>query len=125
MLAKKTIWVSFICCTLFYACAYDQFEEEVMPSGPIEVPDSISYTVDVAPIIAFNCSNEGVCHKVGSFRKPELLKYADVVAIVENGKFQNRVFDREDMPDLSRPEYELSAVQYQILRDWIDQGTIE
>lgn len=80
--------------------------------------NSITYSKNIAPIIAEKCTN---CHEESMYVHLKLHTYTDVKSIVDNGKLHERVFVKKDMPmGDSLSVYELLMIQ-----SWINNGAKE
>lgn len=104
------------------SCAYDYLDDDELDLSPTVVPDQVSYLTDVDPILRRSCNFAG-CHvSPGSPRRPAMDTYLELKEVVDNGRFQNAVFDRSPypMPPSSNPQ--LTDVELSILRNWIDEG---
>lgn len=76
----------------------------------------IAYEIDIKPIIITNCATSSGCHGTGSsFGNFNYYKNLNIVC--ENGKFQQRVFWKKDMPPFALTECELIK-----LKKWYHQG---
>jgi hypothetical protein len=100
-------------------CYYDNEEELYQfyyDSNPCDT-SAITFSGTVFPIIQGNCTTTG-CHVAGGTGPGLMENYAQVKALVDNGKFEDRVLVRRDMP----PSAPLTPCQIQHLTLWIDAG---
>ena len=102
-----------IAAVAFQGCYYD-VEEELYPTSCTGIVPS--WSASVSPFIAQRCSGSS-CHSAGS-ANGEVTTYAQVKALVDNGKFRNRVLVLRDMPDGSS----LDKCQLEMLQAWLDAG---
>ncbi len=103
-------------CSLFLASCYYDNEEELYPA--VVLPDQVTYSVHIEPIMRKSCAVSG-CHVPGGTGLGLLTNYNEVKAIADNGKLADRVLVKEDMPS-SQP---LPANEQALIQAWIDQGT--
>jgi hypothetical protein len=107
---------------LFFACSEESSGVEEM--DPPECEESYSFSSDIQGLINSSCAYAG-CHVSGT-GLPPLTNYQQVVTQIENGKFEDRVLIRQNMPpsNASGPT-ELSESDLHLLSCWIDQGYAE
>jgi len=86
-----------------------------------ECLEDLSFEENIQALINTNCAYSG-CHISGT-GLPVLSNYEGVKAQVENGRFEDRVLVRQNMPpgNASGPT-ELSEADLFLLQCWIDQG---
>ena len=99
---------------LLNACYYDN-EEELYPESFNCNPGEVSYAI-IKPIIDANCATSG-CHVPGTGRK-DLSTYQGMKDIVDDGRLNDRVIIRQDMP----PSGPLSKCDIAKIEAWIEQG---
>lgn len=119
---KNTVLLLFA--GLFIVVAGSSCSDEdsmMMEMEPEECLESPTFGVDVEMIINLNCAYSG-CHVSGT-GLPVLTSYEEVKIQIENGKFEDRVLVRQNMPpsNASGPT-ELSDGDLNTLRCWIEQG---
>jgi hypothetical protein len=103
----------------FIACAKDQGK---LKKVCVEI-DSVKYSQHVSVIIQNNCLQSG-CHNAGSING-DISTYNLVQAKVNDGTFENRVFNSKDMPPAySSGPTKLDECDLKVLRQWIDQGML-
>ena len=83
----------------------------------------LKYTGIIRPIIESRCASDGACHGTPQEQDAggEYATYDQVKAKIDNGSFQNRVFDLKDMPQGSA----LSECELKQLKDWVNAGAPE
>lgn len=114
----------FLCLGLLIVLVMSSCSDENNMMGdmePEECTDNPTFTADVEMIINSNCAYSG-CHVAGT-GLPVLTSYDDVKVQIENGRFEDRVLVRQNMPpsNASGPT-ELSEADLHILSCWIEQG---
>lgn len=109
----RTLVLLVIATVALKGCYYD-VEEELYPTSCTGIDPS--WSASVSPLIAQRCSGSS-CHSAGS-ANGEVTTYAQVKALVDNGKFRNRVLVLRDMPDGSS----LDKCQLEMLQAWVDAG---
>lgn len=119
---KKTL--IFLCLGLLIVLVMSSCGDENNMMGdmePEECTDNPRFTADVEMIINSNCAYSG-CHVAGT-GLPVLTSYDDVKVQIENGRFEDRVLVRQNMPpgNATGPT-ELSETDLHILSCWIEQG---
>ena len=77
-----------------------------------------SFSKDVVPVINKYCAVSG-CHVEG-FPPGDFTKYEGLHAVVENGFFQEKVFQQRIMP----PADSLSDSELKVLQCWVDHGAL-
>lgn len=103
---------------LFNGCTWDHIDD--IPCNP----QVVTFSGDLVPILQRACTPQGYggCHEAGSLNK-DYTTYAGVKAAVDNGKLQDRVINKEDMPpDYSSGPIRISACEIQKIQKWIDEG---
>lgn len=114
----------FICLGLLIVLVMSSCSDEdnmMVDMEPEECTDNLTFTADVEMIINSNCAYSG-CHVAGT-GLPVLTSYDDVKVQIENGRFEDRVLVRQNMPpsNASGPT-ELSEADLHTLSCWIEQG---
>jgi hypothetical protein len=109
----RTLLFLMVAAVALSGCYYD-VEEELYPTSCTGIDPS--WSVSVAPLVAQRCSGSS-CHNAGS-ENGEIATYAQVKALVDNGKFRNRVLVLQDMPLGSS----LDRCQLDMLKAWVDAG---
>jgi len=94
---------------LLQAC-YNDKEEELYPNDFKNNNDTgaVTYSGFVQPLVSGKC---GGCH-------PGYTSYAGLKVVVDNGKLNNRVLVKQDMP----PAGPLSPADRDKLKKWLDAG---
>lgn len=112
---SRTAIIPLACAMLMalQGCYYD-VEDELYPGNC--QPITPSWSTSVAPLVAERCSGSS-CHGAGS-QQVQVTNYAQVKALVDNGKFVDRVLVLRDMPDGSS----LNKCQLDMLQAWVDAG---
>ncbi len=75
--------------------------------------DTLVYETDIKPLVLSKCAS---CHPSAG-GPGDYSVSADVKAVVNNGKFENRVLIKKDMPPSGLSQSELDKIQR-----WMDQG---
>lgn len=116
------VFMTCISLLLFFACSEESNGVEEM--DPPECEETYSFSSDIQGIINASCAYSG-CHVSGT-GLPPLMTYEQVVVQIENGKFEDRVLVRQNMPpsNASGPT-ELTESELHLIRCWIDQGYAE
>ena len=100
---------------VLYSC-YNDNEEDLY--GPVNCDiTSVSFSIDVSPIISSSCSTTG-CHSAGGTAPGDFSVFSELEAKVIDGSFENRVLIQRNMP----PNSQLSNCELQILQAWLDGG---
>jgi len=104
----------------FFACEYDN-EEDLFKTtqSQVVIPDTVTYQLDVKPIIQSNCAIPS-CHISGGNGNGIFETYDGLKKKVDNGAFKRRVIDRMNMP-ASGP---LPPNEIDILKQWLDEGAL-
>ncbi|MFM1932480.1 MAG: hypothetical protein RL226_1783 [Bacteroidota bacterium] len=98
------------------SCYYD-VESELYPNTNCNIPATLSYATDIAPLIAQECGTAG-CHVADGTGVGNFETYEGVKAKVDDGSFENRTFVQQNMP----PSGALSACELQLLQAWVTAG---
>ena len=107
-----------IAIVLLLSACYAENEEELFPQ---KMEKEISFTADIKPILAGNCTFSG-CHSGGNPSAPGNWNlYADLKARVDNGKFNVKVLDPGYTMPKGMPE-NLDPSKRELLRKWVEQG---
>jgi hypothetical protein len=110
----------------FSACYYDNLEELQIANEPCTVPDTASYSVHVAPIMASGCgtSNSG-CHQIRTNNNGQvgLANYNDVQDAIGKSLMDaiNHTGSASPMP---KGGGKLSSCNIETIQKWIDQGAL-
>jgi hypothetical protein len=103
---------------LFSACESEN-KEELFPVDPAVVctTDSMSFSMDINPIIAKNCAISG-CH-VSGFNDGDFTTYQGIKDKIDNGDLiRERVVIKKDMPASGPlPDCEINKI-----KSWLDAG---
>ncbi|GDX51712.1 hypothetical protein LBMAG27_07590 [Bacteroidota bacterium] len=110
------IFIITISIAMYCSCTHDSLVK----------PKEVSFKNDVLLVIAGNCQTSG-CHGATGFSNFPLVTYEDVInnGDVESGKPNSSKIYKSingQTGDLMPPSGVLSAVQIQIVHDWIEQG---
>lgn len=97
------------------SCYYDK--EDLLYGNDDCTVNSVSYSVDIEPIINTSCAISG-CHVQGGSGNGIFDSYAGVKAKVDNGSFRQRVIVERDMP----PTAPLSNCQIKYIEQWLNEG---
>lgn len=114
---KTTLWSFLTAATLLLSSCY---KDKTSPPGGCET--TISYSVDIKPIINSSCiTNLGPgtgCHDAW------ILAYSGVVAAIENGTLENECFVELTMPQIPNDFGidSLTADEKKTLKCWLIQG---
>lgn len=129
MCVKKIYWIcSLILSITFVSCTYEN-EEELFPNEgeatqfpPSGSSDSVSFSARVKPILEVNCNSSG-CHGAGTGAgRGNFTTYEGVKLKVDNGSFERRVLDQQNMPPSNRRD--LTSAELNDLRKWINAGAL-
>lgn len=101
------------------SCYYDNKEELYPFEGQNCETANLTYTTNIKVLVDKSCAVSG-CHVSGA-QTPVLETYTQVKAIIDNGKFEQRVLVQKDMPT-SGP---LSDCEQSQLTQWIADGAPE
>lgn len=101
--------------TFLSSCYYD-VESELYPNQNCEIPATLVYATDVAPIIANSCGTAG-CHVTGGTGIGNFETYEGVKAKVDDGSFENRTFVQKNMPPTP-----LNTCDLELLQAWVAAG---
>lgn len=112
----KPCFTFLVLVVLFSGCYYD-VESELYGTVTCEVPDIVSFSTDVQPIILTNCAISG-CHVAGGVGPGEYQDYTGLKVAVDAGTFEQRVIVQRDMP----PTGALPDCDLLLLEKWIAQG---
>ena len=103
---------------LFTSCESEN-KEELFPKNTSEVctTDSMSFSIDINPIIAANCAISG-CH-VSGFSEGDFTSYQGIKDKIDNGdKIRERVVIKKDMPASGPlPDCEINKIE-----SWLNAG---
>lgn len=103
---------------LFTSCESEN-KEELFPKDPAVVctTDSMSFSMDINPIIAANCAISG-CH-VSGFSEGDFTSYQGIKDKIDNGdKIRERVVIKKDMPASGPlPDCEIKKIE-----SWLNAG---
>lgn len=102
-----------LCTLLLSSCYYDK-EEELYPNAPCDT-SAVTFGGTIKPIIDQRCASAG-CHAAGS-SNGALSSYNEIRTYCANGKFQDRVLLRKDMPPSGLDACSLGKIQ-----KWVDAG---
>jgi len=112
---KSIVFILFM--SIFFSC-YNNNEEELY--GPVSCDlSSVTYSLDVSPIINASCATSG-CHVAGGTAPGNFANFNEFKAKVDNGTFENRVLIQQNMP----PNSQLSDCEMQTLQAWLDNGAL-
>ena len=110
-----------ICLIYFTSCEYDTITPK-----PIEVPDTVSFALDVAPIFDSNCNASG-CHNTGGV-SPDLTLDNAYISLTffgyvdttnpENSSLYSKIFSGSMKNNASDQDRE-------IILKWIQQGALD
>ncbi|TVR79907.1 MAG: hypothetical protein EA412_05590 [Chitinophagaceae bacterium] len=109
-----------VCISVFHtACTKDKAE------SPFDVELCIdnfySFVIDVQPIVNNSCAYPG-CHGMLS-PYGDFTTYEGIKESLENGSFQQRVFEVQNMPPGNVPESRrLQTFELEILKCWVNDG---
>ena len=104
------ITLSFILVFIFESCKENTLEPECDGSMP-------TYDADVKALIDDNCTN-AACHASGSPRG-DFTAFATLKPDLDNGKFEERVLTKQNMPKGSAT---LTQAQLNMLQCWVESG---
>src|SRR5689334_1281687 len=111
---------SLLCAAAFLfisSCSKDKSED----ANPCTYDASqLKYTGFIKNIIDTKCATTGSCHGTlqGQTGGGEYINYDQVKAKIDNGSFNNRVFNLKDMPQNSS----LTECDFKKLKDWVSAG---
>jgi hypothetical protein len=115
---KKIQLPLIIIVSLIAGCSQDQ-----VPEPSTECDGDFTYQNNVEMIINETCAYSG-CHISGTTGIPAFSTYNELVEVIENGKFEERVLVQMNMPpqNATGGPTELSEDQLNTLRCWLEQG---
>jgi hypothetical protein len=111
--------LTFVFTGLFFTGCYYDNEEELYPGSVDCDVTNVDYSTVIKPIADSNCAISG-CHVPGT-GLPDLTTYVGLKTIADNGKLNDRVVVRKDMP----PSGPLSNCDIDKIEAWISQGAPE
>lgn len=112
---RRILFIPALMLAVSSGCYYD-VEAELYPDT-CAVPDVVSWTTDIQPVINASCATSG-CHVTGGTGPGNMESYEGVKAKVDDGEFQIRVLQEQNMP----PSESLSNCTLQIIQAWVDAG---
>ncbi len=78
-----------------------------------------TYDNEISPIIMATCSSTSSCHGSGASNlRGEITSYSEIFVLLENGKFQKRVLEKQTMPKGTT----LTQEQINTIQCWVDNG---
>lgn len=98
-------------------CYYD-VESELYPDFDCDTPVEVLFGEHVQPVVAGQCAISG-CHVSGE-QSPDLSDYDSIKASVDDGSFQSRAIEFQDMP----PSGSLPSCEIELIEAWIAQGAL-
>ena len=101
-------------CFTLGSCYYD-IESELYPN--CEVPETVSYELDIKPLAVANCASSG-CHTSGGEGPGNFNNYNSLKSTIDNGTFELEVLINKSMP----PSSSLPDCDLQIIQSWLDAG---
>lgn len=106
--------IAVLCTAFLHSCYYD-VESELYPA--CELPETVSYSLDIQPIVAANCAISG-CHVQDGSGPGNFTDYNNIKAKADDGALVNEVVIDQTMP----PGGGLSDCDRQIIQNWADAG---
>lgn len=94
-----------------FCCTYEK--ADIIPSNTCS---SVTFTKDIKQIINKRCAISG-CHVLG-FLPGDFTRLENLKKVIDNGKFQFRVFETKTMPPLSK----LGEDTLTKIKCWLDNG---
>ncbi len=104
-----------LCCVLFIGCYYDNEEDLYGPACDSSV---FGYAAKIQPILQANCY-ASTCHGPNG-DNGELITYAQVKGVVDDGSFRDAVVVTQRMPDGGS----LTACELELITKWLDAGAL-
>ncbi len=100
---------------MFSSCYYDN-EQDLYPEGSNCDVSNVDYQSTIKPIFELKCATAG-CHVSGTGRK-NLSTDSGIQDIVNDGRLEDRVLIRKDMP----PSMPLSSCEIAYIKKWLEMG---
>ncbi len=112
---KKVIFVlgTFLISLSFLTSCYYDVDEVLYPGGTTCDSVSVDFQTVIKPMIEAKCATSG-CHVSGTGRKV-LSTDQDILDIVNDGRLEDRVVKRRDMP----PVQPLSTCEVTYIKSWL------
>jgi hypothetical protein len=108
-----------ICMPILFTACESENKEDLFPVDPAVVckTDSMSFSMDIKPIIAKNCAISG-CH-VSGFNDGDFTTYQGIKDKIDNGDLiRQRVVIKKDMPASGPlPDCEIAKIE-----SWLNAG---
>lgn len=112
----------------FSSCYYDNLEElNAANIVPCTIPDSVSYTSDIAPILNASCgSSNSSCHSVEGPVNGfiALSNYVEVTNAIAAGEFMNSINHTGTAQPMPKGGGKLDECSINKIQKWIDQGAL-
>lgn len=109
------IFISVLIPAFYYSCYYDNVQD--LYPGSVQCDSiQVDFINTIKPMVEVNCAIPG-CHTVGA-GQVNLTTYQGIKTIADNGKLEERVITRKDMP----PTQPLSYCDIQYLKSWLQSG---
>jgi hypothetical protein len=102
----------------FSGCYYDV--ESELYGGGCDLPQTISYSTDIQPIMDTWCAISG-CHVQDGTGSGLLDSYEGVITKLDDGTLENALFVDKDMP----PNSTFPPCHAQAVKNWIEQGALD
>lgn len=102
----------------FSSCVYRTGEDT--PNPGCVIPNPVSYTNDVLPVISPSCLG---CHdQAGNAGGIVFDTYAGLKVVVDNGTFEGAINHRAGFDAMPRNASKLPDCTLEIIQSWIDNG---
>jgi len=111
----RIAFLLFLFSLLLFGCKKDN-EESLYPEKE-PLPEEVSFSVNILPLINNSCATTG-CHVQGGSGNGLFENYNQVKSKVDNGSLLQRVTVSRDMP----PSGNLPSAQVDLMEKWILDG---
>jgi len=116
---------SLLIALLFLQSCYYDVETELYPTNSCTLPDQVSFSTDILPIIEATCTTS--CHTPGTsgegsgvfIDNANTTAYEGIMVAVNSGTFESSVITQRTMPKGSA----LSSCHYDMINKWLVQGS--
>lgn len=101
---------------LFSSCYYD-VEDELYQTINCDLPETVSYELDIAPLVNNNCATSS-CHSSSGLAPGNFSNFDGLKQVADNGSLNQVVLQEQSMP----PSGPLAPCDQQLIKKWIDEG---
>jgi len=120
MFRLSIIITSFTIISFFLNGCYYDVEEELYPDSFICNIDSVSYNIEVLPIIQFQCYQ---CHNAASnFGNVNLEGHSNINVYADNGKLMGAINHESGFSPMPKNQSQLGVCDLETINKWILDG---